>query len=223
MLFEEDEIEAILHHVFGLNETEISYVLLKFFNFAKRNNKSLTFDELVKILLEIYFVEILLKRKYKDLQADQWKTRKINLKEFIELVLYACFFLRVKPTEADLTEIFNLLDTDKDGYITFSEYVDFIRKYLGLGIQPEPVPEVKPDNTGDKPGDISNEEWAFINAIWDELKVYFDKYDSGSKGHLTEDDLRRFVIEVLQENTQRELDYIFWNLFRVDPNTDRKT
>lgn len=40
---------------------------------------------------------------------------------------------------------------------------------------------------------------------------------------MTEDDLRKFVIEVLHENTQRELDYIFWNLFRVDPNTDRKT
>jgi len=66
MLFEEDEIEAILQHVFGLNETEISYVLLKFFNFANRNNKSLTFDELVRILLEIYFVEIILKRQYRD-------------------------------------------------------------------------------------------------------------------------------------------------------------
>ena len=51
MLFEEDEIEAILHHVFGLNETEISHVLHKFFNFASRKNKSLTFDELVRILL----------------------------------------------------------------------------------------------------------------------------------------------------------------------------
>lgn len=79
MLFEEDEIEAILHHVFGLNETEVSYVLLKFFNFANRREKSLTFDELVKILLEIYFVEIILKRKYRDLQSDQWKTRRISL------------------------------------------------------------------------------------------------------------------------------------------------
>jgi len=43
----------------------------------------------------------------------------------------------VKPSREDLTEIFNMLDTDKDGYITFSEYIDFIRKYLGLGIQPE--------------------------------------------------------------------------------------
>jgi len=30
-----------------------------------------------------------------------------------------------------------LIDTDNDGFITFAEYVDFIRKYLGLGIQPE--------------------------------------------------------------------------------------
>ena len=135
MLFEEDEIEAIFYHVFGLNENEISYVLLKFFNFANRKNKSLTFDELVRILLEIYFVEIILKRKYKDLQSDQSKTRKISLNEFIELVLFACFFLRVKPSREDLTEIFRSLDTDKDGYITFAEYIDFIRKYLGLGIQ----------------------------------------------------------------------------------------
>jgi Ca2+-binding EF-hand superfamily protein len=137
MLFEEDEIEAILHHVFGLNQDEISYVLRRFFNFATRKDKSLTFDELVKILLEVYLVEIILKRRYKDLQSDQWKTRRISLQEFIELVLYACFFLKVKPTKEDLTEIFKILDTDNDGYLTFAQYIDFIRKYLGLGIQPE--------------------------------------------------------------------------------------
>lgn len=228
MLFEEDEIEAILHHVFGLNETEISYVLLKFFNFANRNNKSLTFDELVRILLEIYFVEITLKRRYKDLEADQWKTRRISLAEFIELVLYATFFLRVKPTNEDLTEIFKLLDTDSDGFISFAQYIDFIKKYLGLGLQPEiepePVPVAETNSANDgKPGDISEDEWGFIQAIWGELKAYFDKYDTGSKGHLNEEDLRRFVIEVLNENTQRELDYVFWNIFRVDPNSDRKT
>lgn len=109
----------------------------RFFNFATRKDKSLTFDELVKILLEVYLVEIILKRRYKDLQSDQWKTRRISLQEFIELVLYACFFLKVKPTKEDLTEIFKILDTDNDGYLTFAQYIDFIRKYLGLGIQPE--------------------------------------------------------------------------------------
>lgn len=134
MMFEENEIQAILHHVFGLNDTEVSYILLKFFNFKNRKDKSLTYDELVRILLEIYFIEIILKRRYKDVDSNEWKTRKINLAEFIELVLFACSFLKSKPSQQDLTEIFALLDTDKDGYITFAEYADFIRKYLGLGL-----------------------------------------------------------------------------------------
>lgn len=29
------------------------------------------------------------------------------------------------------------------------------------------------------------------------------------------------MIEVLNETTQRELDYIFWNKFRIDPNGDK--
>jgi len=44
---------------------------------------------------------------------------------------------------------------------------------------------------------VTPEEWEFIEAIWSELKVYFDRYDSGSKGYLSEEDLRKFVIEVL--------------------------
>lgn len=40
---------------------------------------------------------------------------------------------------------------------------------------------------------------------------------------MNSDDLRRFVIEVLHETTKSELDYVFLNLFRVDPNIDRKT
>lgn len=101
-----------------------------------------------------------MKRKYKDVNAEQWKNRRISLIEFIELVLFACFFLRAKPSKEDLTVIFRIIDTDNDGYISFAQYAEFIRKYLGLNIKVEdevkPLPN--PDNTG-KPGYISNEEW----------------------------------------------------------------
>ena len=70
LLFEEDEIESILHHVFNLNETEVSYILTQFFKFENRKEKSLAFEELIAILLEAYFVEIVLKRKYKDLSTN---------------------------------------------------------------------------------------------------------------------------------------------------------
>lgn len=61
-----------------------------------------------------------------------------------------------------------------------------------------------------------------MNAIWDELKVYFDKYDQGKKTFLNEAELRAFVIEVLNETTERELNYVFWNLFRVDSNSNKE-
>ncbi len=51
------------------------------------------------------------------------------------LFLSGCFFLRLKPLRSDLCNIFQILDTDKDGYITFSDYFDFIRKYLCNGYE----------------------------------------------------------------------------------------
>ena len=61
-----------------------------------------------------------------------------------------------------------------------------------------------------------------MQAIWDELKKYFDRYDSGKKGHLKENELREFVIEILQETSERELNYVFWNLFRVDKDSNKE-
>ena len=52
--------------------------------------------------------------------------------------------------------------------------------------------------------------------------MYFDRYDQGSKGYLIESELKSFVIEILRESSQRELDYVFWNLFRVDNDVNKK-
>lgn len=54
------------------------------------------------------------------------------------------------------------------------------------------------------------------------MKKYFDKYDIGSKGYLNETELKAFVVEVLQETSQKELDYVFWNIFRVDPDGNKQ-
>ena len=62
---------------------------------------------------------------------------------------------------------------------------------------------------------------AFIEAIWGELKKYFDKYDIGNKKFLNQQEVKAFVVEVLHETSQRELDYVFWNIFRVDPDGNK--
>jgi len=123
----------------------------------------------------------------------------------------------LERNKEDLLYIFNELDTDNDGFITFQQYLNFIKKHLGNGIDLD-----SSRFKVEAPSDVPAEELAFVNAIWDELKVYFDKYDTGAKGFLLEAELKAFVIEVLQETTQRELDYVFWNLFRVDSNSNKE-
>ena len=212
LLFEEDEIRVILRQVFGLSEEEVEHIMKKFFTTESRKGKSLEFKELVSILLETYFIQYVLIKKYHDQTAN-----KINQQQFVALVTDSCFYLRKKPFEQDLIYIFSILDTDHDGWISFKEYVDFIKKYLGMGLEEEEPPKVVDPA---KPANVSDEEWDFINMIWDELKAYFDKYDTGKKGFLNKEDLQRFVEEVLNERSESELNYIFWNISRFDPNKD---
>lgn len=116
------------------------------------------------------------------------------------MITEACFFIRVKPDRDTLTYIFKELDTDRDGYITFQQYSDFIKKYLGNNIEFVVKPKnLPPANTNG----ISEEELSFIGAMWDELKKYFDQYDNNKKSFLKENELKSFVVEILQETTQR--------------------
>ena len=115
----------------------------------------------------------------------------------ISIFTESIFFIRIKRSIEDLTYIFNELDTDKDGFITFNEYANFIKKYLGNGIDLSSS-KYSADISG-----VSEEELKFVQAIWDELKTYFDRYDKGAKGHLAECELKAFVVEVLQETTER--------------------
>jgi Ca2+-binding EF-hand superfamily protein len=114
-----NEIEAILEYVFEFDESERNFILFTFFRMETRREHSLTFDELVAILLQVYFVEILIKRRYKNRNAVEWKTRKISLEEFILLMTNGCFFIKLLPQRADLVIIFNIIDTNRDGFITF--------------------------------------------------------------------------------------------------------
>ena len=109
-------------------------------------------------------------------------------------MIEGCYFLRKKPYPEDLRAIYQIIDTNRNGVVEFSEFTVFIQKYLGVGVKAI-QPPAKPVSTSvGKPKDISEEEWGFINAIWSELKIYFNKYDTNNKGFLDDQDLKRFVI-----------------------------
>jgi hypothetical protein len=177
----------------------------------------LTPEELISIILTIYFTIIIFKRKYKSNDSALWNQQKIDEATFISLITDNSYFLQFKVPLEDLSTIFKALDTDHDGFITYKQYYDFISKYLGLGLD---LDAYKKKDTQVNPNDISPEEDAFLTKIWDRLKQHFDNYDTGSKKYLNADDLKRFLKDQLNETSQRELDYVFWNLFRVDPDSN---
>ncbi len=213
-VFEADEVRDILEKVFELDSSELSYIMMKYFGVHAESNGAMTFEELLALILSVYFVEIIFKRK--NGASLKWSQLKISLADFIGFFTEHCFFIRVKPSREDLEAIFKELDTDSDGFISFFQYAEFIRKYLGNGLDLSSSKYSK-DSNG-----VSEQELAFVQAIWDELKKYFDRYDSGKKGFLKESELKEFVMEVLQETTERELNYVFWNLFRVDKDSNKE-
>lgn len=168
---------------------------MKYFTFDAQKNGALTFEELICLILTIYFTEIVFQRKYKGSSSKDWVGKKINLEEFTELFIEFCFFIRIKPSRQDIAYIFKELDTDQDGYITFLQYSNFINKYLGNGIN------LTSSRFQSEIAGISKDELSFVQAIWDQLKKYFDKYDIGSKSFLKTGELKSFIIEVLQETT----------------------
>lgn len=222
--FESNEIEAILLHVFGFTAAEIQFIMLEIFRVDVRYKDGITFEDLCSIILDIYFIHILLMRRYTEFGKAGWKEIKINCEQFMNLVNGACYFITIKPFEEDLKAIFLDLDTDKDGFITLWEYVLFIRKYIGRDLSIEdvpPSPKKKPVKQIPE-SDHKDTEKNFVELIWGELKRLFDLYDGGSKGYLSEEEFKSFAVEVLNEKSDNELKYIFWNLFRLDEDSDMK-
>ena len=124
-----------------------------FFSYEFSNNKSLTFEELVQILISIYFIYFRLK-SHRDASRGKDYFGKINLEMFIVLIEASSFYLKFPFQHSDLIAVFKIIDTDNDGWITYREYINFILKYLGRDCiewddekkdKTSPIKQPKPD------------------------------------------------------------------------------
>lgn len=106
--------------------------MMKYFSVDAENEGAMTLEDLISLVLSVYFIEIVFKRKCG--ANGKWANSKISLEDFIELFTEHCYFVRVKPSREDLEAIFKELDTDKDGFLTFHQYSNFIKNYLGNGL-----------------------------------------------------------------------------------------
>lgn len=76
-------------------------------------------------------------RGHKQKRWAKWEEFKLNKNDFIELVLAATEWASVPADPKILSLIFDNLDTDKDGYITYKQYLEFIRSCVLTRTNPE--------------------------------------------------------------------------------------
>ena len=136
----------------------------------------------------------------------------INQREFVDLVVEATQWAELPFNVNLLSQIFTRLDTDRDGYITYLQYFQFLLSILGL-----------PANSnwlnffnGMFAVTSNDDEDDFYDRVWNELRQLFNSYLRGGARTLGRSDIKLLIGDILKEQSQQELDYVFWNYFRVD-------
>lgn len=104
----------------------------------------------------------------------------MNLSEFSTTLDYCLQPINSKGTPADYERLFNEVDLDRDGYISYQDYFIFLREYFGTQSQafeieekeeklpPPPPKPVEPkiiDGNGETP------QQRFAKLIYTQLKV----------------------------------------------------
>lgn len=55
----------------------------------------------------------------------------LNLREFVGLMEYGLGFIEVVPEKGELGVLFGEIDLDRDGWITYKQYFEFLIGYFG--------------------------------------------------------------------------------------------
>lgn len=208
-----EKIRRFLIEIFKLTPSEAEYVLL---NLLRSEIFSGVVNEMALAILfmEILFAEIMLTRWHRQKKFKRWMERMISQDEFIQLVNETCFWMDPIPPVSLLIEIFQMLDTDKDGFITYDQYINFVLQMFKLKSKRKWPFEIASEST-ETPA-LTKE---LSDDIWSDLRALYMHYVKGK--FLQESELELLVKEVLHEVTRQELEYIFWNMFRYDPNGDK--
>lgn len=213
--FEQDEIVTLLRDIFNESGTEIDYVLLNMFRYDPNGDKTVTYDELANFILEMHCGEIALQRLHRDKKISGWERRVLSLSDFILVMKFAFAFLNYDFKQDDLTRIFQFIDTDRDGYISYSEYFTFIRNYLGSKrqiTQPIEIPNIPVKRYN------SIEEEVGENIRERTIKL-LSKYDVNKDLQFQKSEIIELLREVFGES-KIEIDYVILNVARYDSNGD---
>lgn len=140
--------------------------------------------------------------------------------QFGELLNAAFGFLGVRVDQPAASEAFAMADTDRDGFISYSEYFKFVEAFVcdfqkPSALRPGPKLQARPSFT-----EACEILVRFRRLLWGELFRIYVKYDSDGNGNMDDGEMTLLLKELLNETSKSELDYVFKNSFRMDANGD---
>lgn len=214
--FEREEIIVLLRELLRETPPEIEYVIKQLIKYDPDHDDRVTFDELVNFILEIHCGEIALQRLHREKRISQWEKRLLALSDFLMVMKLAFSFLNYQFRVEDLTAIFQFLDTDHDGFITYYEYFAFIRAFLGsrrmTGI-PNDVPSIaalkRYKSVEEEVGDTIRQRTLELLA----------NYDFNKDLKFQREEIVALLKDVFGE-TKIEIDYVVLNVSRYDQDGD---
>jgi Ca2+-binding EF-hand superfamily protein len=77
--------------------------------------------------MEQHFGEIAIQRLHKRKLYQKGAQRIMSEMEFYETIRFALAFVEFLPSESDLRMVFEAVDSDKDGYISYEDYFRFLK------------------------------------------------------------------------------------------------
>lgn len=217
--FGSNALALILRQVYGEFDLEITFVLERIYGILFDGNSLYSDDEITRLLLILHIGLVLLLRGHNGRKFARWSDRLISQREFLDLILEATRWATLPFNTDTLIKIFLKLDTNRDGYISYLEYFQFLLLILNIpynsallnffnnGLFALPSNENKGDDQQAK---------EFYGRIWNELRELFNHYLKGGSKTLARAEVKLLINDVLKEQTQSEQDYVFWNYFRLD-------
>lgn len=81
--------------------------------------------------MEQHFGEIAIQRLHRKNTYQRGKERLMNQKEFAFTIEYALKFIAVAPQQQQLQLLFQNIDNNRDGLISYEDYFRFLKEYFG--------------------------------------------------------------------------------------------
>ena len=144
-----------------------------------------------------------------------------NAKEKLQqaTIAYIVHFLYSNQELNELKSVFQTLDKDGDGKLTYNELKNAFITYFGKSISEIKLQEIMEDSDGNADGVISYEEFLRAGVTKEKLleernlKLAFDRFDTDKDGKLSKDEIKKVLYA-------SNFDYINDLLREIDMNND---